>query len=74
MSKSADATNWEVIAADEEGLIGCIEYICPYCEEKNWNMCMFSGRKKREIIDSGSWETDQVCKFCEKNVAIAYHK
>lgn len=68
MAKRTIATNWEVIVRDETGAMVNIDYTCPYCHYDTGELIAI-GADDVDKID-GSFETDQVCVICGKDVII----
>lgn len=68
MAKRTTATNWEVVTRDESGAMVNIDYVCPHCGYST-GVFISVGASGVGHLD-GSWETDQVCTICNKNVII----
>jgi len=68
MTKRTIATNWDVVSKDTTGAFGSLDYNCPYCHYDNYEM-IFIGTKNIDKI-ANDFETDQVCKICQKDVII----
>lgn len=68
MTKRTIATNWDVIRKDITGAFGNLDYTCPYCHYDNYEM-IFIGAKNIDKIAT-DFETDQVCKICQKDIII----
>lgn len=71
MVRRTTAINWEVIVRDGTGAMVNIDYVCPYCNTATGEFISI-GVSDVDKIDS-SWETDQVCGICDKNVIIECH-
>ncbi len=69
MAKSTTATNWEIVVRDESGAMVNIDYVCPHCKTSTGNFISI-GASSVDCLD-GSWETDQTCEVCGKEVTIA---
>ena len=68
MAKRTTATNWEVITRDDEGAMVNIDYVCPHCGYSTGELISI-GASNVSCLD-GSWETDQTCVICNKDVTI----
>ena len=71
MAKRTTATSWEVIARDENGAMVNIDYDCPHCGYSTGELISV-GVGGVSCLD-GSWETDQECGICGKDVTIVCH-
>ena len=68
MSRRTTATSWEIIGRDNTGAMVNINYVCPHCGFSTGNFISI-GAENVDKLD-GSWETDQICEVCDKNVTI----
>lgn len=68
MSRRTTATSWEIIGRDNTGAMVNINYVCPHCGFSTGNLISI-GAENVDKLD-GSWETDQICEVCDKNVTI----
>ena len=71
MAKRTTATSWEIIVKDESGAMINVNYICPYCGMATGELIQI-GAYNLDKLD-GSWETDQVCGICDKEIIIVCH-
>ena len=67
MAKTATAS-WSIVTRDEQGAIIDISFECPHCHYNTGDI-IFVGESGVGKLD-GSWETDQVCKICDKEVTV----
>ena len=68
MAMRTIATNWEVFSKDETGALVNINYTCPNCNFATGDMILI-GAGNVDKVDR-SFETDQVCGICNKEVII----
>ena len=68
MAKRCTATNWTVVTKDATGAFVSISFSCPYCHFDTGELILI-GASNLDKIDS-SFETDQVCEICGKDVII----
>ena len=71
MARSTVATSWEIVTRDRNGAMVNIDFDCPYCGEST-GVFISVGSSSVDCID-GSWETDQTCPVCDKDVVIECH-
>jgi len=72
MAMRTAATNWVLISKDDTGTFVNIDYKCPNCHFDTGEM-IFIGGGNLDKIDS-SFETDQVCGICNKDLIIECRK
>lgn len=70
-AKRATATNWEVIIRYDEVAMVNIDFDCPHCGYST-GVFISVGASGVGCLD-GSWETDQVCPVCDKDVIVECH-
>ena len=68
MVKKAIATKFEVIIKDKTGAMVNIDYICPYCHYNTGELITIGPDNVGKI--DNSFETDQICGICEKDVIV----
>ena len=68
MSRRTTANNWEVVSRDDDGAFVNIDFDCPHCRCST-GVLILVGASNVDSLD-GSWETDQVCPICDKDVVI----
>ena len=68
MAKSVTASNWEVVVKDDSGAMVNIDFTCPHCGYST-GVFISVGAHGAGCLE-GSWETDQVCPVCNKDVII----
>lgn len=68
MARRTTATSWEVITRDDEGAMVNIDYVCPHCGYSTGALISI-GASSVSCLD-GSWETDQTCAICNKDVIV----
>lgn len=68
MAKRTIATNWVVVSKDETGAFVNIDYTCPYCLYDTGELILIGAGNIDKI--NSSFETDQVCNICGKDVII----
>lgn len=71
MAKRATATIWEIVTRDDEGAMVNIDFDCPHCGYST-GVFISVGASGVGCLD-GSWETDQVCPVCDKDVIVECH-
>ncbi|GAA0109266.1 hypothetical protein [Clostridium tertium] len=68
MAKRVVASNWTVVIKDETGAFVNIDYNCPYCHLDSGELISIGANNLDKI--NSSFETDQVCCICGKDVII----
>jgi len=68
MAKKIIATHWNIIIKDETVSFVIIDYNCPYCHFDTGELILVGAGNLDKI--NKSFETDQVCSVCGKDVII----
>lgn len=72
INKRSFPTKFRLITKDETGGFFELEYHCPYCHH-SVNKVIFFDATSLSTAEGHIFETDDICNFCNKKVAIVCH-